>query len=131
MARPMAVLLASLLTLPGAAQTQERALGPYLPEHVWPTSGTSTRDFPLSSTFGPRLKASEACRYDFHRGIDIPVPCDTPVRAIADGTVRLPGDYDSHTDRLVQIRHDKPEGGKYSTTTRTVAWRRWTARPTT
>jgi len=31
-------------------------------------------DFPLSSSFGPRQKASENFRYDYHRGIDIPTP---------------------------------------------------------
>ncbi|MFQ5792537.1 MAG: hypothetical protein ACE5JI_18865, partial [Acidobacteriota bacterium] len=28
-------------------------------------------DAPFSSTFGPRQKASEDYRYDFHRGLDI------------------------------------------------------------
>jgi murein DD-endopeptidase MepM/ murein hydrolase activator NlpD len=83
-------------------------LGPFLPHHVWPISGTVKPDFPLSSTFGPRLKASEGYRYDFHRGIDIPVPRGTAVRAIADGVVRLAGNYSSYSDTLVQVRHTKP-----------------------
>lgn len=40
---------------------------------IWPLSGNSTPDLPQSSPFGPRLKASEAFRYDFHRGLDLPV----------------------------------------------------------
>eukprot|EP00052_Salpingoeca_macrocollata_P033350 m.8122 g.8122 ORF g.8122 m.8122 type:complete len:330 (+) comp5027_c0_seq2:225-1214(+) len=35
---------------------------------VWPVVGTSAAD--MSSTFGPRVRASCGC-YDFHRGIDI------------------------------------------------------------
>ena len=83
--------------------------GPY----VWPISKTATPDFPLSSTFGPRQKASEDYRYDFHRGIDIPADCGHPVYAIADGEVRLAGDYSYYSDRMVQIRHNKPGGGYY------------------
>jgi hypothetical protein len=79
----------------------------------WPMSGSSEPDFPLSSTFGPRLKASENYRYDWHRGIDIPALCGTPVRAIADGYVRMAGDYGSYEDRMVQIRHARLEGGYY------------------
>ena len=67
----------------------------------------------LSSTFGPRLKASEVLCYDFHRGLDIPTACNTPVYAIADGEVRLAGDYSYYEDRVVQIRHYKPGGGYY------------------
>ncbi len=85
--------------------------GPFLPHHLWPISGTTKPDFPLSSTFGPRLKASESYRYDFHRGIDIPAPRGTAVRAIADGVVRLAGDYPSYSDTLVQIRHYGPGSG--------------------
>ncbi len=72
---------------------------------VWPVSGYTLPDFPHSSPFGPRLKASEAFRYDFHRGIDLPVPQGTPVVAIADGVVRLAGDYAAYTDTVIQIRH--------------------------
>lgn len=65
-------------------------------------------DYPLSSSFGPRQKASEAYRYDFHRGIDIPTPAGTPVFAIADGTVQIAGTHASYTDALVQLRHWRP-----------------------
>jgi hypothetical protein len=81
-------------------------------DYIWPITGSVPDD--LSSTFGPRLKASESYRYDFHRGIDIPADCYTEVRAIADGTVRLSGYYDGvYSDRLVQVRHTKLEGGYY------------------
>jgi len=42
--------------------------------------------FAFSSVFGPRLKASEDDRYDFHRGIDIPGTNGQEVFAIADGS---------------------------------------------
>jgi len=81
-------------------------------DYIWPITGFATND--LSSTFGPRLKASEGYRYDFHRGIDIPADCYTEVLAIADGTVRLSGYYDGvYSDRLVQVRHTKTAGVYY------------------
>ena len=81
------------------------------PDHVWPISGTATPDFDaygIASTFGPRLRASEDFRYQFHRGIDVPCDCYTPVHASAGGVIRLAGDYSFYADRLVQIRHYKP-----------------------
>jgi murein DD-endopeptidase MepM/ murein hydrolase activator NlpD len=39
----------------------------------------------ISSPFGPRLKASDANRYDFHRGIDFPGTAGDSVYAIDDG----------------------------------------------
>ncbi|MFH0884695.1 MAG: M23 family metallopeptidase [Candidatus Micrarchaeota archaeon] len=48
----------------------------------WPTNNHS-----ISSPFGPRLKASEEYRYDFHRGIDIAVVVGEPVLSLADGLV--------------------------------------------
>ncbi len=76
---------------------------------VWPTVGKA-----LSSPFGPRQKASEGFRYDFHRGIDIPGAVGEPIYAIADGEV-----YRTYTDpnttfpnggNVVILRHspDKP-----------------------
>lgn len=88
--------------------------GPYpMPEaQVWPASGTATPDMPVSSTFGPRQKSSEQSRYDWHRGVDIPLPCDTPLRAIAAGVVRMSGDYPGrYSDRVVQVCHPKPGFG--------------------
>ena len=43
--------------------------------------------FVMSSAFGPRLKASDNFRYDFHRGIDIPGPIGQPCLAVADGSI--------------------------------------------
>ncbi len=65
-------------------------------------------DAPFSSTFGPRQKASENFRYDFHRGIDIPTDHNTPVFAIADGVVKKAGNDAAYSDPLVQIRHYRP-----------------------
>ena len=44
------------------------------------------------------------CRYDFHRGVDIPTPEGTPVYAIDGGKVRIAGTHPSYTDKLVQVK---------------------------
>lgn len=74
-----------------------------LSDLIWPTC--SAEPLAQSSPFGPRQKASEAYRYDWHRGVDIPLPFGSPVYAVADGTVRLAGDDPSYSDPLVQLRH--------------------------
>lgn len=101
-------LFLTLFFLTGNVSTVNAA--GYLP-HIWPISGTATPDLPMSSAFGPRLKASENFIYDFHRGIDIPAGIGTPVHAIADGVVRLAGNDPAYSDMLVQIRHYKPGSG--------------------
>ena len=54
----------------------------------WPLSNSaSTPDYPFSSTFGPRLQASNSFAYDFHRGIDIPKPNRTKLYAVASGLI--------------------------------------------
>jgi PKD repeat protein/murein DD-endopeptidase MepM/ murein hydrolase activator NlpD len=65
-------------------------------------------DEPLSATFGPRPLASEANRYDFHRGVDIATPIGTPFFAIADGTVEIAGEHPSYSDPLIKLRHFRP-----------------------
>lgn len=79
----------------------------------WPITGGTEPVGPLSSTFGSRLKASENFRYDFHRGIDIPTPAGTNIRAIADGVVRVAGDHPSYSDMIVQITHTTDDGVTY------------------
>ena len=79
-------------------------------QNVWPISGTTMPDQGLSSPYGPRLKASENFRYDFHQGIDIPTPVGTPIHAIADGEVRIAGNHQSYSDPLVQLKH---QGGAF------------------
>jgi len=84
---------------------------------VWPLSGTTEPDLPMSSSFGPRLLASEDFRYDFHRGLDIPASIGTPIYAVEAGTVRLAGNYSFYPNGspLVQIRHTKEDGSFYYT----------------
>lgn len=72
---------------------------------VWPVSGSSTPDLPQSSPFGPRIKVSAGGRYDFHPGIDIPCPLNTPLHAIMAGTVTLAGIVPQYSDPVLQIRH--------------------------
>ena len=62
-------------------------------------------DFPLSSTFGPRQKASENFRYDFHRGIDIPTPFGTPIFAVKAGLVTRAGNHPLFVDMGVTLQH--------------------------
>jgi murein DD-endopeptidase MepM/ murein hydrolase activator NlpD/opacity protein-like surface antigen len=86
---------------------------------VWPINASNTADYlvndrnRLSSTFGPRQKASAGYRYDWHRGIDLPADCNTPVHAIADGTVTKAGVTSGYEDRMVQVRHARPGGGYF------------------
>jgi len=70
---------------------------------VWPTCSAAPP--PQSSPFGPRQKASEAFRYDFHRGVDIPQAFGAPVYAPIDGVVRLAGVTPGFSDQVIQIRH--------------------------
>jgi len=83
---------------------------------VWPISGTTQPDFGLSSTFGPRLKASQGFRYDWHRGIDIPTPAGTPLHATEDGVVEQAGDVSGFSDRMAQIKHTRPDSSIYYST---------------
>lgn len=62
-------------------------------------------DFPLSSSFGPRQKASENFRYDYHRGIDIPTPFGTPLFAVKAGLVTRAGSHPRFVDLGVTLRH--------------------------
>ena len=41
-------------------------------------------------------------RYDFHRGVDIPIPIGTPLYAIDDGVVRIAGSDPNYSDGVVQ-----------------------------
>ncbi len=100
--------LCALLVLCLTPATPAAAAGSYDSTPAWPLCGRitenrptgwvesdgcpSTRwgsatysDEPISDTFGPRLLGST---YDFHRGLDIDTPWNTPVFAIADGEVK-------------------------------------------
>ncbi len=73
---------------------------------VWPVSGgANDTDFPLSSTFGPRIRSDDE-GYDFHRGIDIAVPEGTDIHAIAAGKVVEIQKTTSAGGMLVQVEHD-------------------------
>ena len=74
-----------------------------LGDKIWPTCAASPPA--QSSPFGPRQKASESFRYDWHRGVDIPQPLGEPVYAPMDGVVRVAGTHTAYSDMLVQIRH--------------------------
>jgi len=85
-------------------------------QFVWPVSGSDSVDLPQSSPFGPRQMASESFRYDYHRGVDIPISAGTELYAIADGVVRRAGlDVPGYSDGMVQITHTLSERSVYST----------------
>jgi murein DD-endopeptidase MepM/ murein hydrolase activator NlpD len=72
---------------------------------VWPISAETATDFPLSSTFGPRIHTDDSV-FDFHRGIDIAVPTGTDIHAIAKGKVVQIEQNTSAGGMLVQLEHD-------------------------
>lgn len=75
--------------------------------------GPDYTDFPILSTFGPRLIASGNYRYiynyDFNRGIDLECPVGTPVFAILDGQVTESTQIGSSSnDFSIRILHLRP-----------------------
>jgi Peptidase family M23 len=57
---------------------------------IWPLSKSPMPD-EMNTSYGPRIDAD---RWDFHDGIDLPAPVDTPVHAMADGVVHRAGPAD-------------------------------------
>lgn len=75
---------------------------------LWPISNSSTTsNYPFSSTFGPRLQASNNFSYDFHRGIDIPKPNRTKLYAVGSGLIFRSRLSDSG-DRYIALRLQHP-----------------------
>lgn len=88
----------------GSPQPQTQP-SPALPRMVWPISGQAAPDYPQSSAYGPRQKASEGFRYDYHQGIDLPTPLSTTLVAVLTGTVRIAGSHPAYSDGVVQLDH--------------------------
>ena len=44
------------------------------------------------------------CRYDYHRGLDIPAILYSNVYAVADGIVRINGSHPAYSDGVVQVK---------------------------
>ena len=74
---------------------------------IWPFSNSTTADFPFSSPFGPRLKASSGYAYDFHRGIDIPRPNRTELYAVKSGLV-FRNRISSSGDHYITLKFQHP-----------------------
>jgi len=102
------LLLAFALTRPAQALIKPAPIDESL---IWPLSGTTIPDATMSSPFGPRWQASQH-RYDYHAGIDIAAPLDTPIHAIAGGTVFKAGWLSDDAGLGVVLRH--PDLGFYS-----------------
>lgn len=77
---------------------------------IWPLSGTVTPDV-VSSPFGPRWQASQE-RYDYHPGMDLPAPQNTPVHVITDGVVTEVGWLSASAGLGVVVHH--PGANLYS-----------------
>ena len=79
---------------------------------VWPISGSSQPDTDaVSSPFGPRWQASQG-RYDYHPGLDIAAPINTPVHVITDGVVTEVGWLSPDSGLTVIVSHT--QAGYYS-----------------
>jgi murein DD-endopeptidase MepM/ murein hydrolase activator NlpD len=76
------------------------------PGKLWPYCGAEPS--PLSSPFGARLMASQDYRYDFHRGVDLPAPLETPFYSIAAGVVTRVENDPLDLDGTIRIRHTDP-----------------------
>jgi hypothetical protein len=72
---------------------------------IWPISGTINPDTDsVSSPFGPRWQASQS-RYDYHAGLDIAAPLNTPVHVITNGVVTEVGWLSPDSGLTVIVSH--------------------------
>lgn len=90
-----------------------------LPDFIWPNGDETYLD--VASPFGPRQLTSENFRYDFHRGIDMTMPINTKIYAVADGVVvsrtsKTVNDCNgiAHTEYTLGIRHGNAPPYVYS-----------------
>lgn len=79
-------------------------MGSPLGDRVWPTTGLSAVRNLQSSPFGPRQLFSGNFRYDYHRGLDIPLPMCSPLYAIDDGVVTISYDHPKYQDPVLQFK---------------------------
>jgi hypothetical protein len=77
--------------------------GPANNSLIWPLSGSATPDV-VSSPFGPRSLFDQS-GYDYHPGIDIAAPPDTPVHVITDGVVTEAGWLSESSGLVVFVYH--------------------------
>lgn len=76
---------------------------------IWPISGSPIPDTAnISSPFGPRWQASQN-RYDYHPGLDIAAPINTPVHVITDGLVTEVGWLSEDSGLSVIVYHPGPD----------------------
>lgn len=94
-----------------AASLLALSCGP-APEVAWPISGDDALDADaINSPFGPR---DQGGKYDFHAGVDFPVPEGTKVRAIKAGVVEKLEDDDGGTGPGNWVLIDHGDGEKSS-----------------
>lgn len=101
------LMLAGLLF--GLQHSQARAQQAVANSLIWPISGSRQPDTDLiSSPFGPRWQASEQ-RYDYHPGLDIVAPLDTPIHVITDGVVTEVGWLSPSSGLSVIVSHPQAD----------------------
>jgi murein DD-endopeptidase MepM/ murein hydrolase activator NlpD len=90
------------------------------PGWIWPIP---VDDSPLlSSAFASRLLSHPGGPYDWHRGLDIPLPWGSRVYAVADGTIRLAGVTSGYSDPVVQVRHGSGPSAIYTNSLHVSGW---------
>ncbi|MBN1477615.1 M23 family metallopeptidase [Candidatus Sumerlaeota bacterium] len=87
---------------------------------IWPILASTSPS--LTSGFGPRRYSAADPRYDWHRGLDIPLPIGSRVYASADGTIRLSGPTAGFTDPVVQVQHGAGTTARHSTNLHMSGW---------
>ena len=73
------------------------------PGIIWPLNVNVSPK--LTSGFGPRRLSLSNPRYDWHRGIDVPLPNGTRIYAVEDGEIRLSGPTAGFSEPVVQVQH--------------------------
>ena len=81
---------------------------------IWPfrtLSNASGTDYPFSSTYGPRLQASNNYAFDYHRGIDIPRSNGSYLYAVQDALV-FRSRLSSSGDRYITLKIEHSPGAR-------------------
>jgi hypothetical protein len=99
---PLLIALLALCVGNWAVRAQQAEV---IPAFIWPVGGGVAPDLPQSSAYGPRLQYGRDYSYDYHQGIDIPTPVNTPLLAALTGTVRIAGSHPLYADGIVQLDH--------------------------
>lgn len=98
---------ASLVT--GITEKKVKNMGHSTGELIYPLGTYTTR---ISSAFGYRIHPTEHV-LQFHKGIDLPAPPDTPITA-ADGGVVISASYNGSYGNMILIQHNNGIQTRYA-----------------